>query len=72
MTSSPHGICPSRHTTYATHALPPLMPPPPCVCIRLCCWLQLTLPTRSTNMSFIKLTSQNKIQPDMVYEVNKP
>jgi hypothetical protein len=31
--------------------------------------LQLTLPTRSTNMSFIKLTNQNGIKPQKVYEV---
>lgn len=30
--------------------------------------LQLTLPTRSTNMSFIKLTSQNDISPQKVFE----
>jgi hypothetical protein len=31
--------------------------------------LQLTLPTRSTNMSFIKLTNQNGVKPQKVYEV---
>jgi hypothetical protein len=32
--------------------------------------LQLTLPTRSTNMSFIKLTNQHGIKAQTVYEVS--
>lgn len=30
---------------------------------------QLTLPTRSTNASFIKLTTQNGVKPEDVYQV---
>jgi hypothetical protein len=30
---------------------------------------QLTLPTRSTNASFIKLTTQNGVAPEDVYQV---
>lgn len=30
---------------------------------------QVTLPTRSTNASFIKLTSQNGVAPEAVYKV---
>jgi len=41
-------------------------PHPVCLCV---CVLQLTLPTRSTNMSFLKLTSQNKVPPEQVYKV---
>jgi hypothetical protein len=32
---------------------------------------QLVLPTRSTNASFIKLTTQNGVKPEEVYKVGK-
>lgn len=46
-----------------------LFPAALCCCDVLLLLLQLTLPTRSTNMSFIKLTTQNKIPAEQVYEV---